>query len=207
MARRLGDPAVLAHTLRDGIFFPFWGQPDKIRERIACTTEMLRLAQEIGDGTLLAEAHAYRMFDWLELGNLPMVDADIEAKERLGEALRHPDKLFIATSWRAMRAVLEGRFVEGERLAQQAQEWGQRLQAYGVDGAFGIQMFTIRRVQGRLREIAPALRLLVQREAEASTWRPGLAVLYSELDMQAEARAEFERLAEDNFSTLPRDAL
>jgi DNA-binding NarL/FixJ family response regulator len=76
-----------------------------------------------------------------------------------------------------------------------------------VDGAFGIQMFTIRRAQGRLREIAPALRLLVQQEAEASTWRPGLAVLYSELDMQAEARAEFERLAEHNFSTLPRDAL
>jgi DNA-binding NarL/FixJ family response regulator len=49
--------------------------------------------------------------------------------------------------------------------------------------------------------------LLVQREAEASTWRPGLAVLYSELDMQAETRAEFEHLARDNFSTLPRDAL
>jgi DNA-binding CsgD family transcriptional regulator len=47
----------------------------------------------------------------------------------------------------------------------------------------------------------------VQQEAEASTWRPGLAVLYSELDMQAEARAEFEHLAEHNFSTLPRDAL
>jgi DNA-binding CsgD family transcriptional regulator len=136
-----------------------------------------------------------------------MVDADIEAKERLAEALRSPDKLFMVTSWRAMRAVLEGRFVEGERLAQQAQEWGQRLQAYGVDGAFGIQMFTIRRAQGRLREIAPVLRLLVQREAEASTWRLGLAVLYSELDMQAETRAEFERLAEDNFSALPLDAL
>jgi DNA-binding CsgD family transcriptional regulator len=207
MARRLGDPAVLAHTLRDGMFFSLWGQPDKIRERLACTTEMLQLAQEVGEDNLLCEAYAYRMFDWLELGNLPMVDANIEAKERLGEALRHPDKLFIATSWRAMRAILEGRFVEGERLAQQAQEWGQRLQAYGVDGAFGIQMFTIRRAQGRLREIAPALRMLVQREAEASTWRPGLAVLYSELDMQAEARAEFERLAKDNFSTLPRDAL
>jgi DNA-binding CsgD family transcriptional regulator len=106
-----------------------------------------------------------------------------------------------------MRAILEGRFVEGERLAQQAEEWGQRLQAYGVAGVFGIQMFTIRRAQGRLREIAPALRLLVQQEAEASTWRPGLAVVYSELDMEVEARAEFEQLAKDNFSTLPRDAL
>jgi tetratricopeptide (TPR) repeat protein len=206
MAHRLGDPAVLAHTLRDSIF-PIWGQPDKIEERIASTTEMMQLAQEAGDGGLLAEAHAYRMFDWLELGNLVMVDAEIEAKERLGEALRNPEKLFMATSWRAMRAILEGRFVEGERLAQQAEEWGQRLQAYGVDGAFGIKMFTIRRAQGRLREIAPAVHLLVQREAEASTWRPGLAVLYSELDMEAEARAEFEHLAEYNFSTLPRDAL
>jgi DNA-binding CsgD family transcriptional regulator/tetratricopeptide (TPR) repeat protein len=207
MARRIGDPAVLAHTLRDSIFFLLWGQPDKIQERIASMTEMMHLAQKAGAGNLLCEAHAYRMFDWLELGDLPRVDADIAAKERLAEALRSPEKLFMVTAWRAMRAILEGRFVEGERLAQQAEEWGQRLQAYGVAGVFGIQMFTIRRAQGRLREIAPALRLLVQREAEASTWRPGLAVVYSELDMQVEARAEFEHLAKDNFSTLPRDAL
>ena len=127
MARRIGDPAVLAHTLRDSIFFLLWGQPDKIQERIASMTEMMYLAQKAGASNLLCEAHAYRMFDWLELGDLPMVDADIAAKERLAEVLRNPEKFFMVTAWRAMRAILEGRFVEGERLAQQAEEWGQRL--------------------------------------------------------------------------------
>ena len=81
--------------------------------------------------------------------------------------------------------------------------------ASGLRGRRGIRHPNVHhpQVQGRLREIAPALRLLVQQAAEASTWRPGLAVLYSELDMQAEARAEFEHLARDNFSTLSRDAL
>ena len=54
-----------------------------------------------------------------------------------------------------MRALLDGRFAEAERLAQQALEFGQQAQVENADGVFGIQMFLLRREQGRLAELAP----------------------------------------------------
>jgi DNA-binding CsgD family transcriptional regulator len=73
-------------------------------------------------------------------------------------------------------------------------------------GLFGVQMFTLRREQGRLQEVAPLVKSFVQRYPEASTWRPGLAVIYSELALEQEARAEFEHLAANDFADIPRDA-
>src|SRR4029450_11925039 len=106
-----------------------------------------------------------------------------------------------------MRALLDGRFAEGEQLAQQALAIGQRLQAEGVDGTFGVQMFTLRREQGRLQELAPVVRHFVQQHGAASSWRPGLALIYSELGREREARATFEQLAAHDFADLPQDAL
>ena len=61
--------------------------------------------------------------------------------------------------------------------------------------------------QGRLKEVEPAVRLFVQQHSAAAAWRPGLAVIYSELGRTADARAEFENLAQHDFADLPRDAV
>jgi DNA-binding CsgD family transcriptional regulator len=106
-----------------------------------------------------------------------------------------------------MRAVFEGRFAEGERLAQEAFAIGQRLRGQDAAGSFGMQMFTLRRQQGRLQEFAPAVRYFVATSPEHAAWRPGLAVIYSELGLEQEARAEFERLAAHDFADLPQDAM
>jgi hypothetical protein len=58
--------------------------------------------------------------------------------------------------------------------------FGQQAQVENADGVFGIQMFLLRREQGRLAELAPAVRYFV-RQHTATTWRPGLALIYSEL--------------------------
>ena len=68
-------------------------------------------------------------------------------------------------------------------------------------------MFTLRREQGRLKELESAVRYFVQQHTVAAAWRPGLALIYSELGRQREARAEFEHLAQHDFADLPRDAL
>ena len=81
------------------------------------------------------------------------------------------------------------------------------MQGGNLDGAFGLQMFTLRREQGRLHELAPAVRHFVQQHGAAAAWRPGLALIYSELGREREARAEFEHLARHDFADLPRDGL
>ena len=70
-----------------------------------------------------------------------------------------------------------------------------------------MQMFTLRREQGRLHELAPVVRHFVRQHGAASTWRPGLALIYSELGLEREARAAFEHLAAHDFADLPRDSL
>jgi tetratricopeptide (TPR) repeat protein len=135
------------------------------------------------------------------------VDAEIEAHGSLVEKLQQPLYLQARFVIRAMRALLEGRFEQAERLAQEALTYGQRWQVDNVEGVFGMQMFTIRREQGRLQELAPVVKSFVEQYSAASTWRPGLALIYSELGLKQEARTEFERLAVNEFADLPRDTV
>jgi tetratricopeptide (TPR) repeat protein len=92
-------------------------------------------------------------------------------------------------------------------MAQQALAIGQRLQLETAAGAFGLQMFALRREQGGLREVEPMVRLFLQEHSATAAWRPGLAVIYADLGRTDEARAEFETLAEHDFADLPRDAV
>jgi tetratricopeptide (TPR) repeat protein len=74
-------------------------------------------------------------------------------------------------------------------------------------GAYGMQMFSIRREQGRLAEVLPVLRHFVATQPDSAIWRPGLALLYMELDLRDEAQAAFEALAADDFAAIPHSGL
>jgi DNA-binding CsgD family transcriptional regulator len=143
----------------------------------------------------------------MELGDIQAVDHYLDLHRRLAEEQRQPFDLDVNTTFQAMRATFAGRFAEGEHLAQHALTIGQRLRGQDVLGLFGVQMFTLRREQGRLQEMAPVVCHFVQTNPEASTWRPGLALIYSELGQEQAARAEFAYFASNDFASLPRDAL
>jgi class 3 adenylate cyclase/tetratricopeptide (TPR) repeat protein len=204
MARRVNDPEALV----DVLYFSFFDRsPDKIEQRIVTATEMLCLAQEIGYRERVFNAYGFRFSDLLELGDIQRADVNLEAFGRLSEKARQPSYLYFTTLYRTTRVLLEGRFEEAERLAQEALTIGQRIQGVDVEGSFGMQMFTSRREQGCLRELASAVKSFVERQPAASTWRPGLALIYSDLGLEQEARGEFEHLAAHNFADLPQDTL
>jgi tetratricopeptide (TPR) repeat protein len=205
MARRLDDPELLAANL-DGMLQALQG-PEHTQQRLACATEMLQLAEAANAKELLSHAHWWHAYSQLELGDMPAMDAEIDAFARLTEESQQPFNLCLAIGFRAMRALMQGHFTDSERLAQEAFTIGQRLQTENAAGIFGLQMFTLRREQGRLKELEPVVRYFVQQHTVAGTWRPGLALIYSELGRTEEARAEFEHLAQYDFADLPRDAL
>jgi DNA-binding CsgD family transcriptional regulator len=101
-------------------------------------------------------------------------------------------------------AVAAGRFDDAEAAAERALEVGTGAVA-GAEGVYGLQMFTIRRAQGRLREVAPVLQVAAWRAG--GVWGPGLAVLLAEVGFLDDAREQYERLAADRFAPVPRDAL
>jgi DNA-binding CsgD family transcriptional regulator len=104
-------------------------------------------------------------------------------------------------------AIHEGRFAEAEALARETLTVGRRFSLTNAAGAYGMQMFSIRREQGRLAEVLPMLRHIVATQADSTIWRPGLAIIYMELDLRAEALAAFEGLAADDFAGITHGGL
>jgi predicted ATPase/DNA-binding CsgD family transcriptional regulator len=205
MARRIGDTSALLVALK-AVLHTAVG-PALLHERLAYATEMLHIAQQTQEIEKAIQGYFWRIICLLEIGDIPTVAAEVEALTQLAEELKQPFYQYLALTLRIMRLLLEGKWQAAEQIASQSLMVGRRLRGQDPTGTFGIQMFTIRREQGRLREIEPVLRSFVQRHSLASAWRPGLALLYSELGLEQEARDVFESLAADDFTGIPRDAL
>jgi class 3 adenylate cyclase/DNA-binding CsgD family transcriptional regulator/tetratricopeptide (TPR) repeat protein len=206
MAHRLADPRTLAAVLIFSLHV-FHGQPGDITRFLAYATEIVRLAEETGEREMAVDGRGWLTAALLRLGDIQELDVQLAVRSQLAQELQYPHHLYMSAVQQTMRALLDGRFAEGEQLTQQALAVGQRLQAEGVDGSFAMQMFTLRREQGRLHELAPVVRHFVRQHGAASTWRPGLALIYSELGREREARAVFEQLATHDFADLPQDNL
>ncbi len=101
-------------------------------------------------------------------------------------------------------ALLAGRFDEAEAAATTARDVGQDT-VPAAEGGFGLQMFTIRRAQGRLAEVVPVLQLAASNAG--GVWAPGLASLLVEVGRADDARVHYERLAGDAFASIARDSL
>jgi tetratricopeptide (TPR) repeat protein len=80
------------------------------------------------------------------------------------------------------------------------------LQSQSAEGIFGMQMFILRREQGRLHEVAPIVEMFVK-EHSGSSFKPGLALMYAELGLMDKARTVFEELAVNEFMGIQQDAL
>jgi DNA-binding CsgD family transcriptional regulator/tetratricopeptide (TPR) repeat protein len=203
IARRVGDPGTLARALAAWCL-AVW-RPDNVNERLAAATEILPLARQADDPDLVLHSHAWRTICLLELGDLAAADAAIAAFTPVGEELRQPRYQWATPVRRAMRALLDGRFAEVEPLAQQALAIGQRAQHSDAMTAYFVQMFALRREQGRLAELESVAQSVVAGSPATPAWRAALALLYVELDRTEEARHEFESLAADDFASVPFD--
>jgi predicted ATPase/DNA-binding NarL/FixJ family response regulator len=203
MARRLGDPATIAAALRS-VATARW-LPQQFAARVSNTLEAEHYAEVIGDRERVLEAASWRLFDLMELGDLHARAKEFEAYVKLAAEVRQPFYQYIAVSSHAMVALFEGRLEDSERFAREALELGGRMPGLDAEGIFGIQMFTVRREQGRLRELAPVVAHFVKNTAAAATWRPGLALVYCELGLAAEARAQFEAILAGGFESVPQD--
>jgi tetratricopeptide (TPR) repeat protein len=205
MARRLGDPRALLETLRTR--FSLDRGPERTSERIALIDEMIAIARRGNDKQMLMELLAFRVYDCVALGDGESWERDLSLHETLAEESEEPFWRYNIRAMRTAQALNGGRFEEAEGLAMRAFETGQKLGVDNVEGVMGVQLFTIRREQGRLREIAPLVKHFVEERGAGAAWRPGLALIYADLDRLAEAQTEFERLAEGDFAAVPRDSL
>jgi tetratricopeptide (TPR) repeat protein len=210
MSRRLNSAEVLELNLQ-GANYALQG-PQDLDRRLANARERAELSKTLIAGKTFRDQLPDGQIDLaeylLERGDLQASDAEFSAWTKLVELMQRPFEQCIIAGRGAARALMSGAFEQSEKLAKQALEIGQRLRADNVAaGLYGLQMFALSRERGELRQLEPLVRLFVQQNSSADTWRPGLAVIYSELGRTEEARVEFEHLAVHNFDDLPLDAL
>jgi len=205
MARRLGDPRALIESLRTRLRID--RDPKRVHGRVQLIDEILEIAEKLDDKCLLLELLAFRIYDVVALGDVKSWSSNLDSHQAIAEEVSEPFYSYNDRTMRTAQSILAGRYAEAESLAQEAQAHGQKLGVENAEGVMGVQMFTIRREQGRLQEIAPLVKHFVGEHGANAAWRPGLALIYMEIGQLDEARAEFERLAEDDFSALPHDSL
>jgi hypothetical protein len=203
MARRLGDPTLELMALVSQ-HWADW-RPDNVDERRAAAREIVRLAAQVGNRELAILGHAFLFADVLEVGDLAAADSALESFARLAEELRQPRYLWVLTMFRAMRALLAGRFVEGEQLAGEALAIGQRTQASDTAQAVGVPLIIIRRDCGGLEELVAASKVLAEEYRAVRTWQYAIAFLEAEVGQEESARRRFDALATHAFTDVVQD--
>ncbi|HET6684746.1 MAG TPA: AAA family ATPase, partial [Gaiella sp.] len=198
MSRRLGDRFSLGVTLAAA----YWSRGVSTNEEVeGMLLESREIGRELGDVELEAEA-----VSWLVPTHVVVCDHAAARNalrdlfsllERSGE----PFRLHVAEHYASALALCDGHLAEAESAAERSQEWGRLLTGRDASGSYGIQMFGIRRAQGRLPELAPVVRLLAGQSHDGA-WRPGLAAVLAELGMESEARREVDAILADGIGVL-----
>jgi tetratricopeptide (TPR) repeat protein len=205
MARRLNDPATLLFVLLTVHVYRF--EHGDLAGRLAASEELVALAEATGDREAALRAHRARVIDLLEAGDADALDEEMRVFEERAYQLRQPLYIHLAVIGQAMRALLDGRFEDAERLAGEALAVGQDTQSEtGIEAqAFAVQLFGVRKEQGRLAELEGVVRQMVDRYPALPSWQVALAHIHSETGNLEAARSEFQRLAQDGFADLPED--
>ncbi len=206
IARRLGDPMTLFRALC--AILPGRWFSDRLALRIEVAREALELVQRAGHPEwAVPYLSGWHTGDLMELGDTVAATATARYHLATGETRREPFNEAVALAALAMIATHEGRFTDAETLAADALRRGQRFDRANAAGIFGVQMFTLRRHQGRLGELAPVLDRLLDSASHDAIWRPGLAILYCDLGAREPARALFENLCVGGFAAIANDAI
>ncbi len=205
IAREIGDPHTLAAALHRRYFIPIG--PDDARVRLEIVDEIQALSERTGDREMVIRCHAYRLREFLELGDVPAADQELASFARLAEQLRMPQHIWHIHALRGMRAFIDGDLEGAERLADQARRDGERAQQPLAAQYYGIQLTQIRRVQGRAAELLLAVRDLAERYPAIPAWRTALISLEAIAGNHDEARIELERFTgNDPTTVVPPDA-
>ncbi|MFL5820413.1 MAG: ATP-binding protein [Solirubrobacteraceae bacterium] len=201
MARRLDDPAALAHVLSNAQLAT-WG-PDTTERDLTWMEEVLRLTDRLGDDQLELAARNRQIDFLVELNDLRAAERALSGLALTVTRSSDPRTAAYVRLHRARHAIIEGRYADAERLNAEASEDGSRLRdPLLVELARG-QRFSLRWAQGQLDQFEAATRQAISTDV-TSAWRAALALLCCEVGHEGEASRHLERLAANDFRDLPR---
>ena len=203
VARRVGVPAALAAAQTTRCIM-VWNRAryEELREVLP---ELERFAAESGDRELALLPKRMRIVCDTACGDVNAADLDLAAFAQAAEELRQPWHLAYTPVFRAMRAMMQGRFAEAETLIDEGLAIGTRARGSHALLIASMQRFMLLREQGRFLELAEGFERGVLFYPGTALGPAARVTLHLEVGRKAEARGEFERWAAIDFSTVPFD--
>ncbi len=206
LARRLGDPIGLAQALEIRFLVPIGLIPEQIAEYRQSGQDLVAASSAAGHPLSEARVLTQQIFWSAQFGDIASLRRLRAALEALARRIGIVYQRAVTNQVLALEAILVGDLATAERCAGAALEVGQRENVASAPGIYGIQMFTIRREQNRLAEVAGLFKRFVDEAPEGAAWEPGFALLASDLGYEAPARRILSRFAGRSFA-LPFDAM
>jgi DNA-binding CsgD family transcriptional regulator/tetratricopeptide (TPR) repeat protein len=204
-AREIEAPALMSFAL--STFFNVPWQPERYLLMLQRAEELCALAAAQADPLEAMNAQHWLVLSLILNDEFDHLVAALQEHERIANRTRQPFCRHLSAAARSMHALMQGRFAAAEVLANEANELASGLSGVDASGVFGVQMFSLRREQGRLEEVRPVIEMVVRLNRESATWRTGLAALYAELGLVDEARAQVRELVDTGLTGIPRDSL
>ena len=196
LARQLDDGAGLATVLTRA----YWSRgASSLEEILEMLADARAIGEELGDTEIQADAISWTVPALVAVADIGAARAVKSELLEFAQITAQPFYLHVAEHYAAALALSDGFLDDSEAMAHRSEEAGRLLRGRDASGTFGIQMFSIRREQGRLAELAPVIRVLAGGGRERGSWRPGFASLLAELGMEAETRRELDRIAAEGL--------
>lgn len=206
LAARLGDHKSQFHVMMTRYGAPFiarqgddrWNWRENL-EAMHATAEKLGSIDQGRDRTL-------SLFVGAEMADRALVDNSLDLLTEISRKDMHLQLYWVQIHARAMVDILDGRFDRAEAYATEALKIGRQTHGAHVEGVYGVQMFTIRREQNRLHEVAPVIKRLMSDNPDDAAWKPGFGLIAAELGYSEAAERILDELSETGFE-LPEDAM
>jgi DNA-binding SARP family transcriptional activator len=192
IARRRGDPSTLAYAL-EGYWLAVEG-PDSGGEGIMVGDQLVSLGEQIGDKERVFSGRDFRLSAIWNLADRAGIDVELDSLAKLADELRQPPQLWYVGTVRTMLVLMEGRFEEAEQLISETLALGQRAENWHAPVSQRLQLFVLRRAQGRLAELEQTIRRSVHEYPTLLRFRCALAHLHGQLGREREARTALDGL-------------
>jgi tetratricopeptide (TPR) repeat protein len=124
---------------------------------------------------------------------------------KLAEELRQPSQDWLVLVYTGLLSLLKGELAEAERAVAEARSVGERAQSWNAAVGHGLQLYLLRREQGRLNEVEALVKRSVETYPTYRIWSCVLAQMAAELGHADDAREALEAVAVDDFANLPSD--
>jgi len=190
-------------------FWALWG-PEHSQRRLTTATSIVKVADQLGAREASLQGHLWRLTELVELGDMVGMEAELKTfgalADELGQALYLWLRAMIDTNW----ALLEGRYREGERLAEEALALGVRGNIPVARRAYEQALFWPRREQGLAvsSDLSGLEALIAKRSPRDQRVLPALTILaFTSLERGENPKAAeaLSRISAQDIDSIPRD--